>query len=305
MAPQIRRCSCFVNMQTNYNPPPHCLKIINQCNQGVSKARNVGLEHAVGEYVMFVDADDYLTADTLHLFLQQAQQANCDLGIAGMRRVSRGGNATETKLQNKAYDTANLYSLRTDLDDLVLGSPCLKLFKRSIIAANKIKFDESLPLFEDAVFVYLFLKHCSKVITTEIVLYNYMVNGSSATAKFRGNDFVKCFALYREAQYQFIKSQSISPAIYQNLANLIDRNSAFQVLFALYTIYRAPNRPRKGQYAILKQYVGVFKEVLDNVDGVRGVPLLVFKTLKIHPFLTHCLMKTIFLLNNIQRNKNT
>ena len=60
------------------------IRVFHQSNSGLSEARNVGLKEAVGEYVLFVDSDDWITGDTCHLMYQKAKETNADITLGTM-----------------------------------------------------------------------------------------------------------------------------------------------------------------------------------------------------------------------------
>lgn len=269
------------------------LKVINQTNHGVSTARNNGMKMAEGEYIMFVDADDYISSDTLQTFISITEKASCDMSIASMARVSKRGKLSICRLNSKVYEASNLWRLMKELDVLTLGSPCLKMFKQSIIKEHNIKFDVTMALYEDATFVMSYLSYCAKVITSDLVLYNYVTNWTSATAKYRGNDFLACLSNYRNAQFDCLRKLDTPLNELKSIQAAIDKSTAYQLLFAIYTIYRAPNRPKKNKYLVLKMYISDYQYIMWG--GVkRGIPYLIVRSLKIHPILAHCLMIVIF-----------
>lgn len=246
------------------------LKVVSQTNHGVSAARNLGIEMAKGEYLMFVDADDYISTDTLQAFISTTEQASCDMSIASMIRVSKGGKTSVCRLHPKVYEKSSLWHLMSDLDVLTLGSPWLKMFKLSIIKDYNIRFNTSMALYEDATFVMSYLPYCSKVITSNIVLYNYVVNWNSATAKYHGNDFLVCFSIYRTAQLDCLYKLNPPVDELKSIRAIIDKSTAFQVLSSIYTIYRAPNRPKKNKYVALKEYLSGYNNVMLNYINGGG-----------------------------------
>lgn len=130
------------------------VKVIHQKNSGVSSARNAGLKVCCGEYLLFVDADDYISSDMIeNLFLAIGKKY--DVAISGYTEI---GLTVKTEI----YD----YKGCKSKDDFILhciqntgGVVCSKLYKTSIIKKNDIFFNENLIQSEDLIFALnVFLK---------------------------------------------------------------------------------------------------------------------------------------------------
>lgn len=146
-----------------------CVKIIDQSNQGVSAARNAGITVAQGEYIGFVDADDYVSPDYFKCFLEQS---GSDL-IA----INAIGYNSKNKL---TINTAQLYQHILTSDSF--NSVCYKIFKRDLIIANRVTFPVGVRLGEDAHFIMRFLQYVQSVaLLPDNQGYFYRENQESAT----------------------------------------------------------------------------------------------------------------------------
>lgn len=150
------------------------LKIYYEQHQGASGARNAGLDKAEGEYVAFMDCDDCLKEGLLKKCLSLLE-SRADLYIFGLERVLLDGSRDEKKLDDREYpdasDFADDYIRRREF---LFYSNCNKFYKRSIIEALGLRFDESLSFGEDRMFNYQFLPSCRRVVTSSFVMYKYM-----------------------------------------------------------------------------------------------------------------------------------
>lgn len=142
-------------------------------NGGVSRARNKGLEIALGEWITFVDADDYLYKDFLQQMLRRGE--NTDLVIGGYRMF-------ETEVYNSVILdesrrlTGNMLIefYQTALSQLIMRTPWGKLFSRGLIEEHVLRFDTSLSLGEDTKFVLQYLQWvCALQIEKEQGYYYY------------------------------------------------------------------------------------------------------------------------------------
>lgn len=141
-------------------------------NGGAAHARNIGLSLAQGEYVGFVDSDDYVDRTMFEKLYSLAISDEAEITTCGYYRID---NKDVQCREIAAYSCfgKNIFQAPTLLLNNV---PYIwnKLFKRSLIEENQIKFEENLHIFEDLVFTYkLFLK-ANRISRVNEALYNYI-----------------------------------------------------------------------------------------------------------------------------------
>lgn len=141
------------------------IELYSQPNQGQGTARNNGLQHATGEYISFVDADDYLDNNFYETLLTYI--ANYDCVQIGYRRVSTDGCIIEQKIPRYFYQ---------------FTSPCMRLYRRSIFTQYALTFPEGM-IYEDVVFSLDFWKSNPTYVLIPYTGYNYTYNPLSTTAK--------------------------------------------------------------------------------------------------------------------------
>lgn len=158
------------------------VKLISQKNSGPSRARNKGLNEAKGQYVMFVDSDDYLCDDKAFSTLHNAivSEEGCEL-VCFSGKVMASGNEYVDVLKRKSYE--NGWQCMEDLflqrKGIVFGSIFVQCFKKSVIDALHLRFDDEICYAEDRLFVCSYYLRAKKTLVLPDVLYSYVVNEGS------------------------------------------------------------------------------------------------------------------------------
>ena len=143
------------------------LKIIDKANNGVSSARNDGMDIAMGDYIQFLDSDDnFLVNYALERNLKLMQKYNVDVVIFNFTHP-----CFQTHLSSGVYNLRNKKQFRKYYQDFFYCSmPWNKLFKREVITS---KYDESMAFAEDELFNLANVKNIRKVYITNEVMLNY------------------------------------------------------------------------------------------------------------------------------------
>ena len=166
-------------------------KFINQVNQGVSVARNTGLGHATGEWITFVDADDWVEPNYLSAMIKQTP--GVDIVVSGQIREYEDGH-------NIIYkpDTNDKFIINSDGAEIfnnlnmkfLLYAPHEKLFSANIIKQNNLSFQQGCSYGEDLQFVYSYLEYVNFIGTINQALYHYRIaNNGTLSSKFREDQF--------------------------------------------------------------------------------------------------------------------
>lgn len=157
------------------------IDVINQENQGVSVARNNGIAAAKGEFIMFVDSDDYIEPRTCSNLLKYFK-SDVQLVIFGLNIYKEDKLLRTPHLSTKSINLKDNIDYYWNLRTINLG-PCNKVYRRSLI---KRGFDTSLSLGEDTLFVLEYLKEVNKVQIVSDCYYNVSLdNSGSLNRKYR------------------------------------------------------------------------------------------------------------------------
>lgn len=171
--------------------------VIHQKNAGVSAARNSGLAVAKGEWISFLDSDDYLL-DGFYTQILSARKAD----LLCCNYISSNGNKSACLPEMYNYSHAEKYEFNTTLYMTMISLtsffPCWnKLYKNDIIKNNKIRFADGVKLGEDMMFVFDYVKHIESYTYIEKPLYYYYVYNGNTTSVIK-----KGFETYYE-QYKW------------------------------------------------------------------------------------------------------
>lgn len=155
-----------------------------QSNSGPAVARNKGLQDALGEYVLFLDSDDYFCVDDALSIINKAilSHDGCEVVyFAGAFESSDGIFADHSK-RNKVYDFG--FQCMEDnclnSEGIVFGSVYVQCVKKSLLDEHAIRFNDNLFYGEDRLFVCTLYHYAKKTVEISDVLYCYVVNNSAS-----------------------------------------------------------------------------------------------------------------------------
>lgn len=158
------------------------IKVIHKQNGGQGSARNMGLDIAKGEYISFIDSDDWVEPDMYTNLIAVAQENNADLAICEVALNEEDGSVLKKKRVNGTLVMTKdeAFSHRFDGSEIVTDSPCNKLYKKELF--EKLRYPEN-RLLEDSALMYLILDRVEKVVSSEKVGYNIRCDSSSVSRR--------------------------------------------------------------------------------------------------------------------------
>ena len=164
-------------------------------NSGVSDTRNVGMLKAQGEYLQFVDSDDFIQKDMCSRMVFEMESNKADMVMCAMT-VQQGDRRTTDTLAYGVYEDDDIpKNLLKIYKTNYINSPCNKMYRKEL--ANE-GFCEKLSLGEDLLFNLQYLQKCKRVVCIEDALYVYdYINGNSLTHVYRENAFEIATTLYK------------------------------------------------------------------------------------------------------------
>ncbi|WP_313098817.1 glycosyltransferase [Epilithonimonas sp.] len=174
----------------NQNPKAD-IKIFSQKNKGLGGARNTGISNASGDYIFFLDSDDYILQNIFVDLLNKTYQNNLDVLEFAAKRVDEVGRVTD-----EVFHISTEHRVLTGEDYVrevnFANSACNKLYRREFLLSESITFIERVFI-EDAPFnVEVFLK-AKRVEADDVVAVAYLQNLNSITRSKRSGDYLEKF----------------------------------------------------------------------------------------------------------------
>lgn len=158
------------------------LKVISQQNQGVSRTRNRGIALATGEFIMFVDADDYIGETYVMDLVNFMLKDNYDLITTGLTLCDEDGNILKrVQYSNKSQELYFSSIFETVVNKLYFSYCYKTLYKRKFILDSKVLFNTKLKIGEDFLFLFSLLEKSSRTAFFPSADYFYRQNEESVT----------------------------------------------------------------------------------------------------------------------------
>lgn len=155
--------------------------LVSKKNLGVSAERNIAIKKASGDYLFFIDSDDYIDADMVEKMVNRMEQDDSDMVICGIAD-------TEYVCDNGLFDKRVFFSFPQRFCHIQYTNfVANKMFKLDIIRKYSIAFDEKIKLGEDALFCQEYYKHVRSISCMQNKFYHYVRQDSSSTNKYDPN----------------------------------------------------------------------------------------------------------------------
>lgn len=216
---------CDIYEENNEN-----IKVIHKKNEGLGFARNTGLLYATGEYVTFIDSDDYADKYLLEDLYNGILETDVDVCIGGFKKVADSGQMLYEEKYDEQYfihdNTTNkafikmLGSLPSKHDSIRM-SVWNVLYKLSIIKNNNIQFPSERELIsEDLIFDFFYYQHVKKCKILDNSNYYYRSNPTSLTMSYRKDRFEKTLVFYNFLA-KLLKNYNYSDEAFLRLKKLL------------------------------------------------------------------------------------
>lgn len=187
------------------------IKVVHCENQGVSEARNKGLNIATGEWIGFVDPDDWIDEDMYESLYKMAKLYNVDISVCSYRSCNKFFYENITKKKNDECEILdNKLSMKYMLvNDLYCGAVWNKLYKKDILINNRFK--KNMIIGEDVLFNFnLLYKTNLRTVYNKVAKYNYFYRNNSVMNSKKIDRKILSQLEVRKYIYTFIKNNEYS-----------------------------------------------------------------------------------------------
>lgn len=198
-----------------YKEKYNFIKVITQKNKGISESRNIGLKNAIGEFVLFVDSDDYLDSECIESAVSKINKDNSEMVIFNFTRVYDADISGENENVSLNLDEEKVYSGKyiaiMMLKNLTQGYVWNKLFKRENLLSNNFKFEKGRTI-EDIYPVFKEIINYEKVSYIPEYNYKYRQRKGSAIHTFNKSakdDYVYAIDMVSKYSYKNNIEESI------------------------------------------------------------------------------------------------
>lgn len=263
--------------------------IINIENSGLSVARNTGLDRATGEYVYFLDSDDYLADNAIQTLAEQAASAEAEIVFFGAESVfeteglavSQGGYAT---YYNRRGDYTGVYEGEKLFVDMMKNndfkpSACLIFLKRAFVNALNVRFYPGI-LHEDNLFTLQLIQGAERAVVLDMPLYKRLIRESSITSSEKSVRRAYGFYICHRELLSYLGKRDFSLEFYVSLQKYLDlmkknavnniSNMSLQEVFSCIKTIDESSTAYFLEYISNPRPVAVKKDIKVNVDNKQN-----------------------------------
>lgn len=258
-------------------------------NEGLSQARNDGLKQAHGDYVIFIDSDDYIHPEMIASLYQQIVKEDADVSSCGVMNVYANSESPQTKKQDDYFVCDTETFLRKYLiGEKIPGTICNKLIKKEIAA--QLTFPKGL-IYEDAYYHFDLIKVAKKYVVNTKPYYYYFHRGDSITTKPYAEKDLAYIDIYQKFYNEVVKN-------YSSLTEVAFFRLAYAHFFILDKMLLDDNFKEFKDYPRIYRYLkkhafAIFKNTIFR-KGRRISALALFVNVRLY---------RILLFKNIEQSK--
>ena len=199
------------------------IKVLSQANSGQAKARNVGIDLAVGQYITFVDSDDWVDNDYYEKLLNKAILHDADIACASIIRKKKNYEKYRVNyLEEREYTLP-----QEKIDAAKCPNMCYvwnKVYRKSLIDRLSLRFVEGM-ICEDVDFVNRAVFYSNKLVTVPNTYYHYIANGASTVKTMRKSDKKRADSIVaKDMMIKFFTENNLSTEV----SNMIKRKKCIK-----------------------------------------------------------------------------
>lgn len=209
-------CDDSLTICEKYAEKDKRIRLIKQENSGPSKARNNGIDNATGDYVAFVDSDDYVEPNMFECMVTMAEESGAQMVVCGFCEED-GQNVREHRFsyRNGFYNEENFRTIAVDLIDnntktRIPPYSCIRLVDRMVLNKENLRFNPAIKRSEDYLFWTQVHFHINSMyLLGDEPLYHYVYNAASITRTYLKGYWQMCKELYEELARNLPKTSEV------------------------------------------------------------------------------------------------
>ena len=249
-------------------------------NGGASSARNFGLDNVTGDFITFIDADDWVDENHLEVLINNIKENNSDMAVSSIKKFDMSNNFHFRMYSNQEKYLLNFEKMSKDellvkLPKLILASNSYKiavskLFKKELL--SDVRFDESIVYGEDLEFFLKLYLNINSISYVDEVTYIYRLHDESSSSKFGNLHMEQELAIYKK-MYERIEELGLPTIHYVNtLKNLL--------------VYRKDYLDNRDLY---NEYVEFLEKIEKAVTYPKDLISIIVPIYNVSPYLQLCL----------------
>lgn len=266
-------CMDFVKVDTRF-------KYFTKVNGGASSARNFGLDNVTGDYITFIDADDWVDENHLEVLINNIKDNNSDMAVSSIKKFDMSNNFHFRMYSNQEkyllnYNKLNREEFLVILPKLILANNSYKvavskLFKKELV--TDVRFDESIIYEEDLEFFFKIYNNINSISYIDEVTYVYRLHDERSSSKFGQLHMEQELAIYKK-MYERIEELGLPTIHYVNtLRNLLD--------------YRKDYLDNRDLY---NEYVEFLEKIEKKITYPKELISIIVPIYNVYPYLQLCL----------------
>lgn len=247
------------------------IRVIHKDNDGVSVARNAGMAASSGEYIYFIDSDDYIDSDLIEYVVKESVKNSSEMVFFKYRFVDECGKEISSATEN--YPDSGVYSsndvLRFIWAGIIPNYPWGYCFKRELILHNQIEFPPYRIMGEDLAMMHLLINASNKVSFIDKELYSYRQRSGSALSDKN----------LRIAKSYFMSIKDVSDYALLHYSEMLISQRNWAIKYSIAAIIWAYRDRHNAQWVDYSSFVSSASRYVDTLVNDIGLSHISTKTL--------------------------